>query len=327
MHRNPYIVLYDGDGGGMGAHIRHLAHIYYLCHRYGAEILLAHPALDACFIHPYRRPILIHEENSILIEDLFPTGNSLTNTSISEALRMCSENDLFILSGRHHGPIPWDFLPRRSSLRTRRLLECLFHDIRPKSHISAAPRLLAAGLNPSRPFISVHLRTFVDSENGYQRFCTLKKDIFETYVSLILQESLRIGVNDVFLASDSISDASQLCDELSELGLKAHLDYAGFVHSSTVKIFGLDVLVNCDNHQHQVAMANNNITADRGLFTYSEKTLELILALSHGESVVCSTSSIGPIACAFSKKRIPITFVPNTSTVFSINVVRDGPFA
>ena len=109
---NAKIVYYDGDGGGLGAHIRHLGHLEYLKLRYGINIYSVYPNLDVCFDHNYESYHLRGNERLVLIGDLFNDNETLTDDIISKKFNYCVQNNIVILSGKHHGPLPWENLPR-----------------------------------------------------------------------------------------------------------------------------------------------------------------------------------------------------------------------
>ena len=169
------ILYYDGDGGGFGAHIEHLAHLEYLKLRYNIEIYSAYPTLDVCFKHSYPKLKEIVPEKAILIEDLFK-DKKLTHDIILNRFKQCADKGITILSGRHHGPIPWNKLPRIQWIRRKRLLDYLWKKITPyENGTQANKRVEKSGLDLRHEFIAVHLRTFVDSEEGYARFLQKKE--------------------------------------------------------------------------------------------------------------------------------------------------------
>ena len=229
------ILYYDGDGGGFGAHIRHLAHLEYLKLRYNIEIYSAYPTLDVCFKHSYPKPKEIVLEKAILIEDLFK-DEKITHDVILNRFAHCAEKDITVLSGRHHGPIPWNKLPRLKWIRRKRLLEYLWKQITPEENGTLpSKRIEKSGLDLRQEFIAVHLRTFVDSEEGYARFLQKKNEQFKIFKQLAISRSQEEKIGNILIASDSRRDAIDLSINLERCGFNCYVDQDDFTSSKYCK--------------------------------------------------------------------------------------------
>lgn len=326
------IILYDGDGGGLGAHIRHFAHIYYLSLHLNLEIYCFIPTINFLFDHPFRcssPPASFNEFNADLIDRITEANDEPIKIKNLRA-KTLSNNAKYFISGKHHGPEFWSRLEQLKTIKRINLLKLLLSSVRPKKKFEdlGNEKLTRAGLEDKSKFISIHLRTFYDSEEGRRKYLLSKENQFECFLFNINEVIMRReykGIKQVFIASDSITEGQELATFIEQHSiLKCFVDRDKIVHSTTANVFGIDVLTAGNNIRDQLRMCNKCMNTNEDLFAHSVETLALLLALCRAEIIISSTSSIGPLAAAMGD--IEAIIIPNFHGDFANHLTRTGPY-
>ena len=99
------LIPYDGDGGGFGAHVRHLAHLNFISERCNLKVFNASPLLDAAFNHYFPKPYNINVNNSILLEDFFIQQDQISYSEIRNFFYSLPDSIEWVLSGLHADPL------------------------------------------------------------------------------------------------------------------------------------------------------------------------------------------------------------------------------
>ena len=170
----------------------------------------AYPVLDVCFEHKYIKPLQVRENNTVLIDDLFKNKNNITDIEMRQLFEECAKQNIYILSGKHHGPLPWNILPRYNYIKRRKLIELLWKKLKIKQNINKTKRLELTGLSEDSRFIAIHIRTFIDSKEGYANFIKKKKEQLTLFKRLSILKRNEYQINKILIASDSIKEAREI---------------------------------------------------------------------------------------------------------------------
>lgn len=332
------LIFYDGDGGGFASHIRHLAHLQYLSWRLSIPLRVAYPILDTFYTHDFerlQRPVLLN--NSMLLEHLLDSPEKLFKFKnfISLGGRDYPHNINFFLSGRHHGPPMWhDFARARYFINTRNLMRSVTQRMKFKYINNCDAYLYELGVDTSKPFIGIQLRSFYDSLSGRAEYNKCKLNQFQIYRSIVRDVISRTNARQVCIFSDDLAEASDLLECLSGYA-DIHIDTHNVIHSTmaNVKSLGQQVLLNCDNINHQINIVNHQVSMSESVnnndLLYAVGTLYVIHSLSRAACIICSSTSMGPLAASFANKSCQLIVIPNTYTSLKManGISRYGPYA
>ena len=331
------IIFYDGDGGGFASHVRHLAHLQYLSWSLSIPLKVSYPLLDKFYTHDFERfqgSALLN--NSMLLENWLDSPNKLIefkNQISSGRLANYPHNIKFFLSGRHHGPPMWhDFDRARYFINTRNLMRSITRRMKFRYINNIDSYLNEMGVNVSKPFIGIQLRSFYDSPSGRAQYSKCKLNQFKIFTSIVSDVIRRTSIEQLCIFSDDLAEASDLQECLSGY-VKVHIDKHKVMHSSMANAasLGPQVLINCDNIIHQVNllnhyfnMSNSSVAND---LSYAIGTLYVIHSLARAACIICSSTSMGPLAASFANEACELIVIPNTSLDMVNGISRYGPYA
>ena len=318
------LIFYDGDGGGFGAHVRHLAHLNFISERCNLKVFNASPLLDAAFNHYFPKPYNINVNNSILLEDFFNQQDQISYSEIRNFFYSLPDSIEWVLSGLHAGPSIWRKLERLPYIDHFRIMQVLLENLNSKI-LMVKNKLKRLNINTSNKFLSIHLRTFSDGIGGAdQNWRSRETSQLDAFHKVSLDLCLSQDIHQVFIASDNIQTAYTLKSTLEKHLSNVVVDTEPMIHSSSCRVFGQKVLLNCRDLSHQVSIVNESLNTDTARFTYLSSTLDLILALSEGDILVGSNASIAPLAASIAGKAG--IFMPSYSESFSNPICKGGPY-
>jgi len=313
-----YIVVYDGDGGGIGSHLRNLTYMEYFSWITGLQIINKHPVINLFFDHTYAKDLgeKLNPANSILIDDLFNRFSLYTYADIRQMVEGLSPEIHYILSGRGGGPGFIQNLPRLPYLHRLRLIERVSLRLGGAKYDLGDARLADSGITASEDYVAVHLRTFSDSLEGHSSYLKIKNLQFECFKLCVDNIISKASISQLLIASDNIGEAHELGHHL-DCSRKICYDESDFVHSSTAHVFGRDILIGTDNLNYQIGMINKLENHSDTDFTYALATYALLQALGQSKFLVCSLTTFAPLSILFTSNRSCLTVIPNVDQNFS----------
>jgi hypothetical protein len=277
------LVSYDGDGGGLCAHMRHIYSDHRLSVLLNIEHVIAYPPFYCIFKGNF--PDLSDCSAGNIIDINFFSEN---NYSLNEIVDFCKIKKVkYILSGGHHFS---KLYAQMSSLLTseRRMMHQYFSSFRIAGEIN---EIISSHLPypfKKQDYCSFHIRTFYDSLEGNQMF----RDNVSGIYSLMLGMALQTDMPSYCIFSDSKKEAMYFARKLQRvINKEVDISTTATIHSSLARVLGPKILStsvdNLEKLRLQLTLGHNTV------FELIFPTLIDIISLSLSKISYTTFSSFG----------------------------------
>ncbi len=257
--KNTAIIFYDGDGGGLCAHLRHRFEIYIIS-KLQNLVVYDH--------YPYTRYML---KDTKIINELYHHSNTIMMDEIvkqSESFEHLLENiektrALYILSGRHHYTSLFKVWIQKKGqeyvfskyiefmgLLNKQLIEQLIRGNINSFH----------GIVEPKYEIAIHIRSLIDSPEGYQKYRQKRSELFGWLISQVASKLSQTdnARKNIFIASDNRKEMHLLESLLAEKGFNIVLGQE-FGHTTLARWFGIDILQKTQDFDYQMYVSINQM--------------------------------------------------------------------
>jgi hypothetical protein len=287
-----YLIFYDGDGGGLCGHLRNRFELSVLSDLSGSQIIDVYPYTRLLCDQVYCKLEPDQLTDAVLLSDLVKKSSDIYEL----ANRVKTLQGRYILAGRHHySHLFKEYLSTLPSWEVVNLFRAMFSRIGFTSSgiVSRMPFQLrqTTQLNQNTSG-SIHLRTLIDSKEGYNQFLAKRPQIYGWISFYLLQLYRRYsGGSCVFLATDNSDEMQAMRRLVIYYGLSPIIGKQ-FSHSTLATYYGKDLLARVDDIAYQKQACQSQFLND----TINWDSLCELVGIANSSHIIATDSTFSQVA-------------------------------
>tara|TARA_B100000674_G_scaffold489292_1_gene503020 strand:- start:1699 stop:2649 length:951 start_codon:yes stop_codon:yes gene_type:complete len=285
------LITIDGDGGGIGAHLRHYIGDSFWAEEMNIDHYCLHPAIQKYFSNAKTNHNILHEVVSIINnkpENLINIGEADTEEIMLALERSKKSRDKTIfISGKHHYSACHRSLIRSKS---RKEISDKYREMGMMSnylHALVAEKKKQLGLTDN--YYGIQIRTFVDSETGRKDFT----DNYSCILDQLVNEITLLGKDKSFyLTCDDNAYKDDIIQLLRAESVTVISEESEPVHSSYLFNYLRTGNHNpFSNKENFVKYLERSLADSGGKLEYCEKTIIEMGILGTSRKIISTYSS------------------------------------